>query len=56
MKTVNGLRITKIVKPIKFERAWAELEAKKLSLQELMNKTFDTNSSFDVKQCNMGIV
>ena len=40
LKQCERLRVTKILKEIKFERIWGKLESK---------KSFETNSSFHVK-------
>ena len=45
---MNGLRVTKIVKEIKFEGVWGELKAKKLFPETIIHKIFETNSSFHV--------
>ena len=46
---VKSLRVTNIVKEIKFERAWRELEAKKMFPEKTIHKLFETNSSFHVE-------
>ena len=46
---MKGLRVTKIVKQIKFEGVRGDLETKKMFLETIMNKIFETNSSFYVK-------
>ena len=45
---MKGIRITKIVKEIKFEVVWGKLEAKMLQ-ETIIQKIFETNSSFHVK-------
>ena len=49
---MKGLRVTKNVKAIKFERVWDELEQKNATdnnSQIINHKIFETNSSFPVK-------
>ena len=46
--SVKGRKVTKIVKQIRFEGAWRKLET--------MDKKFETNSSFHVKQRTTGKV
>ena len=47
----------KIVREIKFEEMWSKLEeAKKMFLETIIHKIFDTNSSFYVKQSLTGKV
>ena len=51
---MKGLRVTKIVKEIKFERVWDELKAKKLRSKKLFSETsiqkiFESNSIFHAK-------
>ena len=48
-RSMKGLRVTKIVKQIKFEGVRGDLETKKMFLETIMNKIFETNSSFYVK-------
>ena len=43
---MQGLRVTKIVKQIKCEESWDELEAKKMFPEAMIHKLFETNSSF----------
>ena len=45
---MKGLRVTKIVKEIKFEGVWGELEPKK-GFNRHYSQNFETNSSFNVK-------
>ena len=47
---MKGFRVTKIVKGIKSEVAWGNLEAKTI------HRIFETNSSFDVNQRTTGKV
>ena len=49
LKHCQSLRVTKIVQQIKFKGVWDELESKKLSLETISCKIFETNSSFHVK-------
>ena len=46
---MKGLRVTKIVKEVKFEGAWGKLEAKKMFPEKIIHKIFETNPSFHVK-------
>ena len=46
---MKGLTVTKIVKKIKFEGVWGELESKKRFPETISHKIFETNSSFHVK-------
>ena len=46
---MKGLTVTKIVKEIKFEGVWGNLETKKMFLETIIHKIFETNSSFYVK-------
>ena len=46
---MKGLRVTKIVKEVKFEGVWGELESKKMFPETITHKIFETNSSFHVK-------
>ena len=46
MKNHGGV---KIVKEIKYEGGWGELEAKKMFPETTIHKIFETNSSFLVK-------
>ena len=46
---MKGLRVTTIVKEIKFEEVWGELEAKKMFTEKIIHKIFETNSSFHVR-------
>ena len=46
---MTGFRATKIVKEIKFEGVWVELEAKKVSPGMKIHKIIETHSSFHVK-------
>ena len=46
---MKGSGVTKIVKEIKYEGVWDELEAKKVFPETIISKTFETNSSFHVK-------
>ena len=46
---MEGLRITKIVKEIKFQEVWGELESKKRFPETISHKIFENNSSFQVK-------
>ena len=52
----KGLRVTKFVKKNKFEGVWGDLKAKKLFAETTIHKTFETNSSFHVKQRATGKV
>ena len=47
--SVKGLRVTKIVKDVKFEGVLVELESKKKFPETITHKIFETNSSFHVK-------
>ena len=53
---MKGLRVTKILKRIKFKGAWCELELKKSFLETIIDKIFDTNPSFLVKEYTTGKV
>ena len=46
---MKGFRVTKIVKAIKFEGVWDELEAKKMFPETFIHKIFETSFSFHVK-------
>ena len=46
---MKGLRVTKIVKEIKFEEVWGKLKAKKIFPDTIIPKIFEANSSFHVK-------
>ena len=46
---MKDLRVTKIVKEIKFEGAWGKLEAKKTFPEKIIHKTFETNSIVHVR-------
>ena len=45
----KGLRVTKIVKEVKFEGDWGEFELKKRFPETIIHKIFEIDSSFDVK-------
>ena len=45
---MKGLRVAKIVKEIKFEGVWGELELKRFP-ETASHKIFETNSSFQTK-------
>ena len=45
---MKGLRVNKIVKEIKLEVFYGEVEVKNIS-REIIHKIFETNSSFHVK-------
>ena len=49
---MKGLRVTKIMNEIKFEKVWGR--SKKLFRETIINKIFETNSSFQVKEQNTG--
>ena len=53
---MKGLRVTKIVKEVKFEGVWGELESKKRFTETMIQKIFETNSSFHVKWHTTGKV
>ena len=53
---VKGLRPTKIVKQIKFEGAWGELEAKYYFQRQSCPKIYETNFSVSVKYRTTGKV
>ena len=46
---MKGLRVTKNVKTIKFERVSNEVKSKRKVLQTIPQKIIDTNSSFHMK-------
>ena len=46
---MKDLRVIVIVKEIKFERVWRELEAKKMFLETIICTLCETNSSFPLK-------
>ena len=46
---MKGLRVTKIVKEIKFEWGLGQVRSKKLFPETIIHKIFETNSSFHVK-------
>ena len=46
---MKDLSVTTIVKEIKFERVWVKLELKAMFLETMIDKIFETNSSFYVK-------
>ena len=46
---MKGLKVTKIVKEIKFLGVWGELKATKMFPETIIHKIFETNSSFHVK-------
>ena len=46
---MKGLRVAKIVKPIKFENVGGELESKNCFQRKSFNKICETDSSFHVK-------
>ena len=46
---MKGLRVTKIVNRITFRGVWGEIEAKKKFPETIIDKMFETNSSFHVK-------
>ena len=46
---MKGLRVTKIVKDIKFEGAWGQVQIKKRFPDTITHTIFETNSSFHVK-------
>ena len=48
-KQRESLRVTKIVKEIKFEGVWGELESGKWFHEAIAHKIFETNSSFHVE-------
>ena len=55
--SVQGLRVTKIVKGNQFQGVWGELEAKKKMFPEtIIYKIFETKSSFHLKQRTTGKV
>ena len=49
---MKGLRVTKIMNEIKFEKVWGR--SKKLFRETIINKIFETNSSFQVTEQNTG--
>ena len=51
---VKNLIVTRIVQKIKFEGDWGKLEAKKLFPETIIDKIYETNSSFHVKQRSAG--
>ena len=53
---MKGLRVIKIVKEIKLEEVWGELEAKKVFPETTTHKIFDTYSNFYTKPCTTGKV
>ena len=53
---MKGLRVTKIVKEIKFEGVWGELESKKRFPDTITHKRSETNSSFHAKESTAGKV
>ena len=46
---MKGLRVTKIVKEIKFEGVWGELEAKKMFPEKITHEIFEINFGFHLK-------
>ena len=46
---MKGLRVTKIVKEINFERVLGKLELKKRFIETTIHKTTETNTSLHVK-------
>ena len=53
---MKGLRVTKIVKEIKFERVLWELRSKKGFPETISHKKFETNASSPVKELTTGRV
>ena len=53
---MKGLRVTKIVKEIKFERIWDEPGAKKYSQRQSLTKYWRLTLGFHVKQRTTGKV
>ena len=53
---MKDLRVTKIVKEIKFEGILGELESKNMFPETIIHKIFETNSSFHVEYCTTGKV
>ena len=53
--SVKGIRVTKSVKEIEFERVWSKLESKKVSGHNNSKKS-ENKFSFYVKQCTTGKV
>ena len=53
---VKSLRFTKIVKKVKLEGVWGEIEAKKCLRRQLFTKVFETSSTFQVKKRTTGKV
>ena len=53
---MKGLRVTKVVKEIKFERVLWELRSKKGFPETISHKKFETNASSPVKELTTGKV
>ena len=53
---MKRLRVTNILKRIKFKGAWCELDLKKSFPETIILKIFETNPSFLVKECTTGKV
>ena len=53
---MKSLRITKIIKQIRFEGVWGKLESRKGFPETIIHKIFETNSSFCGKECTTGKV
>ena len=53
---MRGLRATNNVKEIGFKGVWGELESKKIVLEKITHKIFETNSSVHAKLLTTGRV
>ena len=53
---MKDFRVTKIVKQIKFEEVWDELDPNKMLPKTTIHEIFETSSSFHVKQRTVGKV
>ena len=53
---IKALKVTKIVKQIKFEEAWWQVGSKILFTETILAKIFQTNCTFSVKQHHTGKV
>ena len=51
---MKNLIVTKVVQKIKFEGDWGRLESKKLFPETVIDKIYETNSTFHVKYHNTG--
>ena len=53
--SVKDLRVTKIVKEIKFEGAWGELECKKMFPEAIIDKIFEKSSGCEIAHCGKSL-